>query len=82
VPQKPNLITRRHAIKALAVAGSGTLALGLYAWRVEPHWIELTHATLPIRGLATELEGCTLAQISDIHVGPKVDDGYIIETFQ
>ena len=37
---------------------------------------------LPIAGLPSELQGRTLAQISDLHIGPKVDDDYIIETFR
>ncbi len=68
--------------KLPATAGTGTLALGLYTWRVEPHWLEFTFPTLPISGLATGLEGRTLAQISDIHVGTRVDDDYIIHSFQ
>jgi len=76
------MITRRHALRTLAIAGSGAVALGLYTWRVEPHWLELTHPDLPIKGLPRELEGCTLAQLSDLHVGPKVDDDYIIESFR
>jgi predicted MPP superfamily phosphohydrolase len=74
-------ITRRDMTKLLATAGTGTLALGLYTWRVEPHWLEFTFPTLPISGLAPGLEDRTLAQISDIHVGPRVDDDYIINSF-
>jgi uncharacterized protein len=76
------MITRRRALKTLAVAGAGAAALGLYTWRIEPHWLELTHPDLPIKGLPSELEGRTLAQLSDLHIGPKVDDDYIIESFR
>jgi uncharacterized protein len=76
------MLTRRQALNTLAVAGSGSLVMGLYAWRVEPHWLEFTYPVLPVNGLPHELEGHTLAQISDLHVGPKVDDGYIIECFR
>lgn len=57
-------------------------AVGLYAWRVEPHWLEFSYPIMPVRGLAPHLEGATLAQISDIHVGPQVDDEYLIESFR
>jgi predicted MPP superfamily phosphohydrolase len=60
----------------------GALMVGLYTWRVEPHWLEFTHPALTITGLPRELEGRTLAQLSDLHVGPKVDDDYIIESFR
>jgi uncharacterized protein len=75
-------LTRRHALRALAVAGSGAAVLGLYTWRIEPHWLEFTYPVLPISGLPRELEGRTLAQLSDLHIGPKVDDDYIIESFR
>jgi uncharacterized protein len=37
---------------------------------------------MAVRGLAPQLEGARLAQISDIHVGPEVDDDYLIESFR
>src|SRR6266704_634779 len=76
------MLTRRKTLKALAAAGAGALATGLYTWRVEPHWLEFTFPALPISGLPPELEGLTLAQISDLHVGPRVDDEYIIRSLR
>jgi uncharacterized protein len=76
------MLSRRQLLKSMAVAGSSTVALGLYTWRVEPHWLEITYPPLPITGLPRQLEGCTLAQISDLHVGPKVDDDYIVRAFR
>ncbi len=75
-------LTRRQALKGLATAAIGTLALGLYAWRVEPHWLEFTFPDLPISGLPAELVGRTLAQISDLHIGKRVDDAYIINSLR
>jgi predicted MPP superfamily phosphohydrolase len=75
-------LTRRQALQVLAAAGTGTLALGLYTWRIEPHWLEFTFPELPIPGLPRELVGRTLAQISDQHVGERVDDAYIIKSFR
>jgi len=75
-------LTRRQVVRALAVTASGAAALGLYTWRVEPHWLQLTYPVLPIAGLPRELEGRTLAQLSDLHIGPKVDDDYIVESFR
>jgi predicted MPP superfamily phosphohydrolase len=76
------MLTRRKALKALAVAGVSALATGLYTWRVEPHWLEFTFPALHVSGLPPELEGLTLAQISDLHIGPQVDDDYIIKSFR
>lgn len=64
---------------SLAAAGA---AVGLYTWRIEPHWLEFTYPTLRIAGLPSELHGRTLAQVSDLHIGPRVDDDYIVETFR
>src|SRR5258708_25878451 len=75
------IIPRRQALQGMGAAGVGAVMVGLYTWGIEPHWLEFTHAALPIAGLPRELEGCTLAQLSDLHVGPKVDDDYIIESF-
>jgi hypothetical protein len=75
-------LTRRHALQVLTVTGASTLALGLYAWRFEPHWLEFTFPDLPIAGLPHELVGRTLAQISDLHVGKRVDDAYIIDSLR
>jgi predicted MPP superfamily phosphohydrolase len=77
-----NLRSRRQALKTLGLAGVSAAAVGLYTWRVEPHWLQFTHPILPISGLPAELEGKTLAQVSDLHVGPQVDDAYILETFR
>jgi predicted MPP superfamily phosphohydrolase len=76
------LLTRRQTIKALVTAGSSALLLGLYTWQVEPHWLELTYPELPVTRLAQALDGLSLAQISDIHVGPRVDDAYIVKSFR
>lgn len=76
------LFSRRQALRTLGIAGTSALAVGVYTWRIEPHWLEFTYPLLPISGLPAELEGRTLAQVSDLHVGPQVDDAYIVETFQ
>jgi predicted MPP superfamily phosphohydrolase len=57
---------------------AGIAAVGGYAWRIEPHWIEIVHRNLPIASLPKPLIGRTLVQISDLHVGAVVDDDYII----
>ena len=72
-------LNRRRAIKSLVAAGLG---VGLYTWRIEPHWLEFTHPVLPVSGLPRELEERTLAQISDLHIGPRVDDDYIIQSLR
>jgi uncharacterized protein len=60
---------RRFLIGSAATAA----AVGLYTWRVEPHWVTVTRRDMPIRNLPAALDGRTLAQVSDIHVCPRVD---------
>ncbi|MEO5821881.1 MAG: metallophosphoesterase [Vicinamibacteraceae bacterium] len=67
-----------RGLGSAAVLATGT---GLYAWRIEPHWIEFVERALPIANLPLALAGRTLVQLSDLHVGPRVDDDYIIAVF-
>jgi predicted MPP superfamily phosphohydrolase len=55
---------------------------GLYGWLIEPHWVEMVERQLPIRHLPRHLRGTVLAQISDVHVGPRVAESYIVRTFE
>lgn len=73
------LLTRRAFVRTSLAAAAGC---GLYGWRFEPHWVEVVERPLPIRGLPRALEGATLLQISDVHVGPNVDSEYLIDAFR
>lgn len=55
---------------------------GLYTWRVEPHWLEFVQRDLAIDNLPSPLIGTRLVQLSDLHIGPQVDDDYLIDTFR
>ena len=77
------MLTRRRFLQASgAMIAAATAGLGFYTWRVEPHWLEFVYRSLPIRGLPSSLQGRTLVQLSDIHVGGRVDDEYVIAAFQ
>jgi hypothetical protein len=72
-------VSRRQFLYA---AGASTAAgVGFYTWRIEPHWLEIVRRPLPVRGLPAALAGRTLAQISDVHVGPRVADDYVLSVF-
>lgn len=75
------MFTRRRALKSLLAAGTTAALTGLYTWRWEPHWLEFTYPALPVRSLPAALEGRTIAHITDTHIGPEVEDGYVIESF-
>ena len=76
------MITRRQFLTGSAglVMGTGVLT-GLYAWRVEPHWLEVVRRPLRIPKLPDSLVGRTLAQVSDLHVG-RVDEDYLVSTLE
>ena len=76
-----SLVGRRQFVRLAAAGMLSGVATGLYAWRVEPHWVEVVRRDLPILGLPPALQGQTLVQLSDLHVGPEVDDGYLADCF-
>jgi predicted MPP superfamily phosphohydrolase len=76
------LISRRIFLRASGATVAAAAGTGLYTWRVEPHWLEIVRRQLPIANLPTSLAGRTLVQWSDIHVGPRVDDDYVVETLR
>ncbi|MEN8928111.1 MAG: metallophosphoesterase [Flavobacteriales bacterium] len=61
--------------------GVGVLS-GLYAWQIEPFWLEFVKVKMPIKNLPENLKGKTVMQISDIHVGKRFDWKYIIDSFK
>ena len=71
---------RRFLQGSAALAGTSIIA-GLYAWQIEPHWVEFVRRKMPIANLPQHLWGKTLIQLSDIHVGPFVNDWFLIDSF-
>ena len=65
--------------------GASTLAAaagtGLYAWQIEPFWLDIVRRPMPLENLPPALAGKTLLQISDVHVGPRVSSDYIVRSF-
>src|SRR5262249_47312500 len=74
-------ITRRRLLKGAAAGAGLSIATGLYTWRIEPHWLQIVEGNLPIANLPPALEGARIAQLSDLHIGPQVDDSYLLTTF-
>lgn len=74
--------TRRGILRGLGVTLAAGAAAGLYAWRIEPHWVEVVRRRLPLAGLPPDWAGRTLIQLSDLHVGKRVDDDYLLDTFE
>lgn len=73
---------RKFIKKSLLGAAGASLIGGLYTWQIEPFWLEFVYVNMPIKNLPDHLEGKTLMQISDIHVGNKFNYNYVIESFE
>jgi predicted MPP superfamily phosphohydrolase len=65
----------------LAVYGSAGAVFG-YTYFVEPHWIEIVRREIGVAHLPSDWAGRTLVQISDLHIGPTVDEAYITGAIQ
>jgi uncharacterized protein len=75
-------LTRRQWLKraACTVVGGSAGVVGYTFW-VEPFWVEVVERELPIANLPARWQGRTLVQLSDIHVGYRVSDDYLIGAF-
>ena len=76
------MLSRRAFLRAAGTSVGAAAAVGFYTWRIEPRWLEIVRRPLPIRRLPAAWAGRTLVQISDVHIGPRVDDDYVVETFR
>lgn len=66
---------------ALALSGAATVAAVDARW-FELHRLEMVRRPMPVAGLPAALAGARLAHLSDLHVGPLVDDEYVLRTFE
>jgi predicted MPP superfamily phosphohydrolase len=77
-------VSRRALFKLALKLGGAGVAVGagatFYATRVEPHWVDVRQHLLPLRGLGAALDGARLVQISDLHIGGRVDPNYLERT--
>jgi hypothetical protein len=75
-PEGRKPVTRRWCLKAgcsaVAAGLAACVAPPLYATQIEPHWIEVTHPDVHPPLLPAPLDGLTIAQLSDLHLGPHV----------
>ncbi len=55
---------------------------GIYAWQIEPFWLEIVKHKMPLKNLPDHLVGKTVMQISDMHVGNRFDYQFLIESMQ
>jgi uncharacterized protein len=66
-------VTRRAALKGLAIAASGAaIGAGVYGYAYERHRLQVTRASLPMSGLPPRLAGLRVGFLCDVHHGPFV----------
>lgn len=76
-------MNRRRFLRCSAgLVAAGAVGTVGYTFGVEPHWVETVQRPLPLAALPPPLVGSRLIQISDWHVGPQVDDRYLISCLQ
>lgn len=73
-------MNRRRFLALGAGALGVAAATGVYAWQIEPFWLEIVRRPMPLPDLPQALVGKTLLQVSDIHVGPRVSSDYLIRS--
>jgi uncharacterized protein len=76
------MLGRRSLLRLAGTAVLSAAGVGVYTRWIEPHWLDVVRRPMPLRGLPPALEGRTLLQLSDLHVGEQVDSGYLIEALQ
>ena len=77
-----NLSRRRFLWRGLGSSAALAAGAGLYTWRVEPHWVEFVERAAADRATCRRRwPAARLVQLSDLHVGPRVDDDYVIGVF-
>ncbi len=77
------MLNRRQFLRRSLLGAAGSAAaIGVYAHWLEPHWFEVVHRELPIARLPEALRGRRMVQISDLHIGPEVDDNYLVRALK
>ena len=75
---RPKLpLTRRQALRLLAVGGAGAAAASGHAFLIEPNWLEVTRQELWLPFLPSTMDGFQVGLLTDLHFRPGADDGLI-----
>ncbi len=72
---------RRKFIKGLIGLTTLGAFTGVYAWQIEPFWLEFVHKKMDVKNLPSGLIDKTVMQISDIHVSSINNTQCLIDSF-
>lgn len=81
----PPRVTRRTFLKwmgAFGAAGAGGALGWSYAWNVEPYMTQVERVQISLPRLPGAFEGVTIAQLSDLHLGPYVSEEHLLKAVQ
>lgn len=72
-------VQAKFSRRQLLQTGLGATLLGppAYAFGVEPKWLALERAVIPIKGLPPGFEGMKVAVISDVHYPKNISRGFV-----
>lgn len=73
---------RRTFLKHFLTLAGGTIATGLYAWQIEPKWLEFVKLDMPMVNLPDSWQDKVIMQISDMHVGDRFDYRFLINALE
>ncbi len=68
---------RRTFLKSAVAGLAVSLFSGAYPFVVEPNWLAVSRVDVPLPHLPPALDGFTIAQLSDFHLGPDVSAGEV-----
>ncbi len=70
-PGQAGGMSRRRFLKCTGLAiGAAAVGGAVDALAIEPHWFKVTRHDIVVPNLPPKWDGATIAQISDIHIGP------------
>lgn len=75
------VVDRRGFLKKISWLTGAAFLSGMYAWQIEPFWVEFVKLKMPIKNLPDHLHGKKLFQFSDLHVGNRFDWQFLIDSF-
>jgi uncharacterized protein len=74
-------LTRRQFLKVALGTGAGAASFAVsgsvYSAMIEPQWLSIERVTVPLARLPRELDGFTIAQLSDLHLGPYISEAEV-----
>ncbi|MFP3937424.1 MAG: metallophosphoesterase [Phycisphaerae bacterium] len=74
---------KKARLKHLVWTAAGSCALGgLFAWRLEDHWLRVEQAEMPLKKLGKGFDGARLVHVSDLHCSPIVLERYLRQCVQ